>query len=82
MITEVSKNVGVRGRREWRTTKKAVKMKSETQGLKTFTGVGVFGRTCLNKNTRGTDNEGGIKINNCFIFIFYFMDSNRQAVQK
>lgn len=48
--------------------KKAVKIKSETQVLRTFTGVGGFGRTCLKKNARGTNIEEGIEINNRFYF--------------
>lgn len=50
--------------------KKAVKMKSETQVLRTFTDVGGFGRTWLNKNARGTNIEGGIEINNHFLFLY------------
>lgn len=53
MTTEVSENVGVRGWSEWRITKNAVKMKSETQVLRIFMGVGGFGRTCLNKKCQG-----------------------------
>lgn len=53
MITEVNKNTGVGGQREWRKTKKA-----ETQVLRTFNGVGGFGTTCLNKNARGNNIEG------------------------
>lgn len=52
--------------------KKAVKIKSETQVLRTFTDVGGFGRTCLNKNARGLNIEGGIEINNLFFFIFIY----------
>lgn len=60
MITEVSENVGVRGRREWRITKNAVKMKSETQVLRTFMGVGGFGRTCFNKMPGELTLKGGL----------------------